>query len=628
MFSQKKAKRIQSREHSQSASWRERVPLGLLCTLAAFLTTLALSISLTAVPLEESGALKGAAEWLAALERSWNGTGVIFLVLVVGLGYLYWKLWEHRPPFLPSAAMVALLFALFLVFGESYEAADSWDLLFDNAYQRTLAALMLAGFWVFFYGMVSALFLRLDRMEEPEWGPWQGTRKQIFRVYLDCFLVVLVFWLPYLLICYPGSVTYDGMYQLGQAFGVTEATNHHPWLSTLLMGGIVGLGKWEVGIFLYVLFQSLVCAAAFGAVCGQMWVQTRSRLWTGLTLAYYALVPTWGAYAQMFVKDTLFYGVFTAFFLCVVRFVQQRGRCHWSVWAGMFLFALLGALLRNNGLYVAVPSILLLVTAVGSWKKRGLLAAGAVAVLGIYMGWNQVLLPAWGVAPGSVREMLSLPFQQTARYVCEYEGHLLPEDIDVINEVLDYQVLLEEYNPCVSDPVKNTYHGDRSALKDYVRLWVRCGLHRPDVYVEAALNSMYGYFLPGYRYGSFGGNYFLMQESAYGVEASFAHPEQVEALDTYSRLWSVTPGLGLLNAPGTHSWLLILCTAALLRKKQWVGLLVTLPVWLTLGICCISPVNGLVRYMLPIMAVMPLLLFFTWDVLKKRNQKEDTPFYG
>ena len=244
------------------------------------------------------------------------------------------------------------------------------------------------------------------------------------------------------------------------------------------------------------------------------------------------------------------------------------------------------------------------------------------------MCWNQVLLPAWGVAPGSVREMLSLPFQQTARYVNEYEGHLLQEDIDVINEVLDYQTLVDEYDPCVSDPVKNTYHGDGDALKDYFRLWVRCGLHRPDVYVEATLNSMFGYFLPGYRFGTYGGNYFMMQESAYGVDVSFAHPDQVEVVDTYSRLWSVTPGLLLLNAPGTHSWLLILCTAALLRKKQWVGLLVTLPVWLTLGICCISPVNGLVRYMLPIMAVMPLLLFYTWDVLKKRKMKEDTPFYG
>lgn len=628
MFSQKKAKRIQSKERPQPASWQEHFPVGLLCALAAFFTTLALSVSLTAVPLEESEALHGAAEWMAALERSWNGTGVVFLVLLVGLWCLYWKLWESRPPFLPSAAIVALLFALFLVFGQSYEAANSWDLLFDNGYQRLLAAVMLLGYWVFFYALVAALFLRLDRMEAPEWGPWQGKRKQIFRVYLDCFLVVLVFWLPYLLICYPGSVTYDGMYQLGQAFGATEATNHHPWLSTLLMGWIVGLGKWEVGIFLYVLFQSIVCAAAFGAVCGQMWVQTRSRLWTGLTLAYYALVPTWGAYAQMFVKDTLFYGVFTAFFLCVVRFVQQKGRCHWSVWAGMFLFALLGALLRNNGLYVAVPSILLLVTAVRSWKKRGVLAAGAAAVLGLYMCWNQVLLPAWGVAPGSVREMLSLPFQQTARYVNEYEGHLLQEDIDVINEVLDYQTLVKQYDPCVSDPVKNTYHGDGDALKDYFRLWVRCGLHRPDVYVEATLNSMFGYFLPGYRFGTYGGNYFMMQESAYGVEASFAHPDQVEVVDTYSRLWSVTPGLLLLNAPGTHSWLLILCTAALLRKKQWTGLLVTLSVWLTLGICCISPVNGLVRYMLPIMAVMPLLLFYTWDVLKKRKMKEDTPFYG
>lgn len=628
MFSQKKAKRVLSKERPRPASWRERLPVGFLSALAACFTTLALSVSLTAVPLEESRALSGAAEWLTALGRSWNGTGVVFLVLLLGLWYFYGRLWAGRPPFLPSAALTALLFALCLVVGQSYETANSWDLLLDSPYQRLLALVMLLGLWVFFYALVSALFLRLDGMKAPEWGPWQGPPRQVLRVYRDCFLLILIFWLPYLLICYPGSVTYDGMYQLGQAFGAVEATNHHPWLSTLLMGWIVGLGKWEAGIFLYVLFQSLVCAAAFGAVCGQMWVQTRSRLWTGLTLAYYALVPTWGSYAQMFVKDTLFYGVFTAFFLCLVRFVQQKGRCHWSVWAGLFLFALLGALLRNNGLYVAVPSLLLLVTLLRAWKGRGALLAGTAAVLGVYLCWNQVLLPAWGVAPGSVREMLSLPFQQTARYVNEQEGQLSQADMDVINGVLDCQVLLEQYNPCVSDPVKNTYHGDGQALKDYLRLWLRQGLDRPDVYVEATLNSMFGYFLPGYRYGTYGGNYFMMQESAYGVEAAFAHPDQVAAVDAFSRLWSLTPGLLLLNAPGTHSWLLILCTAVLLRKKLWAGLLITLPVWLTLGICCISPVNGLVRYMLPVMAVTPLLLFSVWDLLKQRNKKEDVPFYG
>ena len=68
---------------------------------------------------------------------------------------------------------------------------------------------------------------------------------------------------------------------------------------------------------------------------------------------------------------------------------------------------------------------------------------------------------------------------------------------------------------------------------------------------------------------------------------------------------------------------MILCTAALLRKRKWFGLLSTLPIWLTLGICCVSPVNGLVRYMLPVMACMPLLLGYTWSLLTGSDEKEE-----
>ena len=130
---------------------------------------------------------------------------------------------------------------------------------------------------------------------------------------------------------------------------------------------------------------------------------------------------------------------------------------------------------------------------------------------------------------------------------------------------------------------------------------------------------MFGYFLPGYRYGPFGGNYFFMQESSHGLEVEFARPNAPQLADAFSRIWSQTPGLGLLNAPGTFSWLLVLASVALLRRRKGVALIACLPLWLALGICCVSPVNGLVRYMLPIMAAMPLLLAYSYSALTPKG---------
>ena len=430
-------------------------------------------------------------------------------------------------------------------------------------------------------------------------------------------------WLPYLVLCWPGSLTYDAQWQLGQYFGRTAATNHHPWLSTLLLGGIVDLGgSLDWGLFCYILFQSALCAAVFAAVCVQAGeLAGRRAFW--LSLAYYALVPTWGAYAQMVVKDTIFYGVFAAFFLLLAETLRRRGEAGPALLAGLGLLALACALLRNNGVYLVVPALLALGAAVRRPKIRAALAGLGAGVLVLYLAFVQLALPALGVAPGSSREMLSLPFQQTARYVALYGDELTAEEIAVIDSVLDYETVRDWYDPRVADTVKNTYHGTPETMKDYWELWLDCGLKHPDAYLQATLNSMFGYFLPGYRYGVFGGNYFMTQDPRYGIDVDFRFPAAASAVDYFSRLWSEIPGLLLLNAPGTHSWALILCTAALLRKKRVRVLTALVPLWITLAICCVSPVNGLVRYALPLMAVTPLLLAFTWWALRERQTGEE-----
>ena len=117
----------------------------------------------------------------------------------------------------------------------------------------------------------------------------------------------------------------------------------------------------------------------------------------------------------------------------------------------------------------------------------------------------------------------------------------------------------------------------------------------------------------------------MTQEERYGIQVGFRFPAAASAVDGFSRLWSVTPGLALLNAPGTHAWALLLCTAALLRKRRWRALAAAFPLWLALAICCVSPVNGLVRYALPIMAAMPTMLAYTWHALggAERGEEDD-----
>ena len=90
-------------------------------------------------------------------------------------------------------------------------------------------------------------------------------------------------------------------------------------------------------------------------------------------------------------------------------------------------------------------------------------------MLGTYVGYDKVLLPALKIPAGSVREQLSVPFQQTARYVKEHEKEISEEEKEKIDKVLGYDTLKERYNPNLADPVKNQYnkYTTKKQLKDY-----------------------------------------------------------------------------------------------------------------------------------------------------------------
>ncbi len=601
------------RESTAGNAPRNAVTAGLL----ALLTTLAAALDLTALDADTFSSLVHA---LTEQTHNWQSAQAIHLMLFLSLFVLYAVLLRRSGPPLPSGAVLGALCSAFLLVGRSFAQTDTWTPLFGTPFRLLLTALSFLGLWVFFALTLSALLRWLDGRGAMR--PPVLTRKQYWASYALFFALIFLGWLGYLIACYPGSVTGDGFNQLGQFEGAIPASNSHPWFSTLVMGAIVSLAPdLPSGIFLYCLFQSAVCALAYAAVCQQLWVQTGRKWIPALALVYYLLVPTWGCYAQMVVKDTLFCGVFTALGLCVMLFVQRRGQCGLPLWAALFALALATALLRGGIATACMPFLALLLLLPAKSRRSRVIVLGMAAALAVSCGiWSRAVLPAAGVAPGSTAESLSLPFQQTARVAVQYGDELTPEEIAVIDSVLDYDTIRTQYDPRVSDPVKATYHGTPEDLRTFLGLWTRLGLRYPGACLGAALNSVFGYFLPGYRYGTYGGGFFGFAEPA-GADSglAFAHPGAVDALDTFSRLWSATPVLAEINSPGLHVWILLFCLTALLRKRRFAPLLSALPGLLCLFVCVLSPVNGLVRYALPLMAMTPALLLSVCAALSPRE---------
>ena len=147
----------------------------------------------------------------------------------------------------------------------------------------------------------------------------------------------------------------------------------------------------------------------------------------------------------------------------------------------LFLLTMLGVMmLRQNGMYVVAFSLPVLLLEKDRRKRRktALLFCGAIV---LYLSYTHILFPALDITPGSRREMLSVPFQQTARYVRDYADEVTEEERDAIDRVLDYDTIGEVYDPNISDPVKKTFNEDADSedLKAYFKVWFQMFLKHP-----------------------------------------------------------------------------------------------------------------------------------------------------
>lgn len=447
-------------------------------------------------------------------------------------------------------------------------------------------------------------------------------------LFLITFIGILVAWIPYLTIFYPGSVYYDGYNQLNQSMGVTDLTNHHPVLSTFFIGIIFRIGRIvsdNFGVFLYVLMQSIVTSAVFAMSVVQIRKIGLGIKTCILTMLFFALVPVWGGYAQAMGKDMIYNAVFVWF---IINFLGMFDAllCKKAKIIGkkkVFVFllsAFLTCVLRQNGKFsVFAALVFLLIISCNKWKQIGVLL---LILLITVSGYEKIIIPATGAVPGSVGEILSIPFQQTAKFMRMYPEDVTAEEFTVIDKILPAEEIPNRYNPIISDPVKDIIRKpiEKGVLKEYLRVWLEMLLKHPGVYIEAFLQQCYGYLDPFHHISPLGDfqNYIEDEPLATGeFDIHYIMSDKIrDQLGGYEYLWMKMFPLTLLTYPGIYTWISLFCILLLCKKRLWKQLSVMVIPTVYILTCIASPVNGYLRYMLPVMAAMPILL--AWVVKETR----------
>ena len=595
--------------------WQKTV----LLILMAGLTSLAFSVEIPIPPIEEMPGFTLSQQLLRVLR-------VLFLsftdnhpLMLLAFGAAFWL---YRRFLLTGGRrnwgeyVLSGLFALCMLFSFAVQKTDSVSVLWANTTQLFKAVVMWAGFVPLWVGMIRAADAGLDWLKKQK--PFAFRRPL-----LTPMLIMLAVWMPQAIIRYPGAVIFDTVHQLQEFFGDLPFTAMNPPGHTALIGWFVQLGDWlgcaHFGFFMVTLLQMIALSwiLAWLLCVLQRLKMPAPLIWA--MLACNALLPTYSAYATTVLKDTactigvLLFMVQTA--LLIIRpeiFWEKKGR-GLVLWAASGAFAIL---MRKNGIGMIAPTMAvagIYALCRREWKPvhRWLPLVSGILAIVIANGSLNLITAKYDVGGGSIREILSIPFQQTARVLREHE--VPQEEIDIINEVLDASVIGDAYTSHISDDVKNTFREDVTTqeMLAYAKVWASHLIRYPSTSLDALFGMTHTIFSPTGVHDdfydvkvmqSFNGGKWHMDEWLYTCPLS----EYRMPLKWLYMLSLQLPGIGMLLNLGAHVIATIVLGYLSFRKNRrlWI---VWMPALLCLGMLLFSPITC-IRYALPIYYAVPMLI--------------------
>ena len=600
------------------------LPLALLC----FCTACSLSMDFAPAEVNTSLLPGRLAQSLGNLGRSLYGHMLPFAVcfaacLCLALFLRRREGWEK--PGVLFHICCALIAGIWLT-AQGFQRTNSTDLLWAPAGQPLKSAVYLLGSFFLLELVGRALLLFLDSQRDlPERG---GKLAELFRrrPFAAYFVCVLLFCLPTWIVCYPGYMVVDSYVQLAYYFQIYEFAGQLPPVHTLMIGIPVrigrALGSANFGLYLVVCMQML----AFCALSAWL-MKTLQDFGAPRWLKLFALVtilisPSHIPQAASVTKDTP-YSFAVLLYLIEIAWLFRLRDDYWRGWLHKLLLALsimLTMLVRPNGKYLIyvctlVYLIVLLVRARRCGERASLRSALVFFLCPILLSLAvaKAVDVRYNVIPGSRREALAVPFQQTARYLIHHGDDVTEEERAAIDAILSYEDITDYYWPMDSSGVKQFYR-DETGLRElmtYFGSWLRMGLRHPVTYLEATLNQNYPLFSP-----------WVVWTKEHGITLSPRHthisgPIGLYEVDVADGLESVLrgadellcmlpfPGL-CVNSAGTTLLLFLLCCGAI-RRREWEFLLYALPGLLTVGTIFLAPTVD-PRFIFPASYGMPLVV--------------------
>ena len=615
--------------------------------LIALFVVFGLSLSLNIVDISKTKDISGLQKSILKIEKSMQRDTLKSIIIFGFTYFLLRKKYKNSNNIFKI--ILAVLFSIFMVFGYSYAKTNSWDLIFKGKLQFIKSLIVMFSYYIIFKLMINYAFEYIVPKIK-----YKSTDNKVFNYIFEkhsCLLplaIILICWLPYLIAYYPGLIMQDSREQIKQFYGIkaegatnsvnlidenVKITNHHPVFHTILLGSLIKIGSSiandNFGVFLYTILQTILLASSFAYIINYMKELQTPNYIRILSLIIFAILPVFPFYAVKITKDTMFTALIIFYIVKLHQMIKKAERHEkYKISDGIklaILFIII-ALTRNNGIYNIILSFPLLALIDKTNRKKILIIT--IGIFCIYKAYTSALLPALKIAGSSPREMLSIPFQQTARYVTENEDKVTEEEKEKIDKVLIYDTLDERYNPVHADAVKNKFNKDATSedLKEYLKVWFNQLTKSTDTYIQATINNIYGYFYPECKATSYIASYSIKHDKNLSEKGVLDyHYNNLEGFrritDSNLKLLESLPIISLVINIGLNTWLILGMIGYICYKKKYRYIIFFVPSITILLVCIASPVNAYFRYAMPNLFAMPLIFSIFIDIIRGKEEK-------
>lgn len=589
--------------------------------------------------------------------------GVSLVIVAIFVRYCATARFPERPAL---TVVGALLFAALSLLGEVFSRNGTFaDLAHPSAF------FCLLGYWAVSALVLHAIFawsqISEHEIEMSESRDEKKHSRSFFSrhcVFLTALGIILAGWLVVIIALFPGLGFYDSLWQLSQFRDYTSLSTHHPLSATVIMGifsTFFSIFDDSVMFACYTLVQSLLCASALAYVATcimrcfapaeylQDQRSTASFRIGGATgrnayccaVAFFAVMPLFPIYAMSIIKDQPYAVSITLAVLLLISVFSKKAVVPSRAFCILYCVSMAGiAGFRNEGWIVATVITVIMVIANHGTRKWFIAIVGAAIVI-LAFGVNSVVASALGATPGSTIETFALPNQQIAREMKDHPESFSEGELQQLSNMLVSEatpdMLGERYSPDNADEVKMLFDWNGYSRRSALSIWFNHLAMHPVTYIEAFLSGSSGYYYPftekmiGSVFDSF---QWLQPEVAdvwrqyFNVPDQALDPEYPQSTESMRRTFLEClrgvynlPVFNALFSPATYVWCALLSALIIVNKRRYSKLWVLVPALLVVGMCVLAPINGSIRYALPLLYCAPLLLSFACSLssdMKKR----------